>query len=219
MGRPVKKLVRKKDLVRATMMAIHGTGLAEPTMAQISTCAGLASGSIISHYFASKEALLEETYRDLATVFMGEVVFRVRAAGTPIEKVEAVVAAVFAPSQTTPEAVSAWLWYWSRAAINSTYGRIERTTYASVRDELEAALRALLPRASVADVAEGMLALMYGLWLRFALDPGGVDVARAVRITMDLVRARLAATVPSPAASMRRSAKPVALRPPRRQAA
>jgi TetR/AcrR family transcriptional regulator, transcriptional repressor of bet genes len=219
MARPVKKLVRKNDLVRATMMAIHATGLAEPTMAQISSCAGLASGSIISHYFASKEALLEQTYRDLATVFMGEVVFRVRAAGTPIEKVEAIVAAVFAPSQTTPEAVSAWLWYWSRAAINSTYGQIERATYANVRDELEAALGGLLPKAGVPDVAEGMLALMYGLWLRFALDPSGVDTARAVRITMDLVRARLAIGNPAPCMPVRRPAKPISVTGPRRQAA
>jgi TetR/AcrR family transcriptional regulator, transcriptional repressor of bet genes len=219
MARPAKKSVRKKDLVRATMTAIHETGLAEPTMAQISSCAGLASGSIISHYFASKEELLEETYRDLATVFVGEVVFRVRAARTPIEKVEAIVAAVFAPSQTTPEAVSAWLWYWSRAAINSTYGEIERATYANVRDELKSALSSLLPKTSVPDVAEGMLALMYGLWLRFALDPAGLDAARAVRITMDMVRARLGGEGAAPSAPVRRSARLMALKGPRPQTA
>jgi TetR/AcrR family transcriptional repressor of bet genes len=190
-ARPAKQAVRKKDLVRATMLAIHETGMAEPTMAQISSRAGLSSGSIISHYFASKDELMEETYRELATVFVGEVVMRVRAARTPMEKVEAIVAAVFAPSQTSPEAVSAWLWYWSRAAITSGYADIERETYNKVRTELEAALSELVPQSGVQDLAEGLLALMYGLWLRFALDPTGLDAARAMNITMDSVRARL----------------------------
>jgi TetR/AcrR family transcriptional repressor of bet genes len=191
-ARPAKQAVRKKDLVRATMLAIHETGMAEPTMAQISSRAGLSSGSIISHYFASKDELMEETYRELATVFAGEVASRVRAVRTPMEKVEAIVAAVFAPSQTSPEAVSVWLWYWSRAAISSGYAEIERETYNSVRTQLEAALSGLVPKSSIRDVAEGLLALMYGLWLRFALDPTGLDAARAMSITMDSVHARLA---------------------------
>jgi len=189
--RPVKTTIRKKDLIQATMLAIHESGAAEPTMAQISSRAGLASGSIISHYFSSKEELLQETYRELSSVFAGEVGIRVRAARTPVEKVEAIVAAVFAPSQTTPEAVSVWLWYWSRAALDPNYGEIERRTYRNIRKELEKALGRLVPKPKVADISEGMLALMYGLWLRFALDPTGLDLKRAIRITMNTVRAQL----------------------------
>jgi TetR/AcrR family transcriptional repressor of bet genes len=165
--------------------------MAEPTMMQISTRAGLASGGIISHYFASKEELLEETYRELTDVFVSEVACRVRTSCTPIDKVEGIVAAVFAPSQTSPEAVSAWLWFWSRASINSGYADIERATYNHVRDELEVALLGLVAKRSAKDVAEGMLALMYGLWLRFAMDPKGVDSSRATRITLDSVWAQL----------------------------
>jgi TetR/AcrR family transcriptional regulator, transcriptional repressor of bet genes len=192
MARPAKKTIRKKDLIDATMRAIHETGAADPTMAQISSRAGLASGSIISHYFSSKEELMQETYRELSTVFAREVALRVGTARTPMEKVEAIVGAVFAPSQTTPAAVSVWLWYWTKAALDPQYGAIERSTYGKVRKELAAAIATLAPKSKIEDLAEGLLALMYGLWLRFALDPRGLDLERAVKITLDLVRTRLA---------------------------
>lgn len=191
MPRPPKTSIRKRDLIEATMRAIHKGGAAEPTMAEISSSAGLASGSIINHYFSSKEELMQETYRELAGTFSKEVALRVKAVNSPVEKLEAVVTAVFAPSQTTPEAITGWLWYWSRAALDPVYGEIERTAYREVRNELAAALRRLLPRQQVADAAEGILALMYGLWLRFALDPSGLDSERAIRITMDVVRTQL----------------------------
>jgi TetR/AcrR family transcriptional regulator, transcriptional repressor of bet genes len=191
--RPEKTAIRRKDLVRATVLAIHRNRMAEPTMAQISACAGLASGSIVTHYFDSKDALLRETYRELSAEFLAEVILRTRAAASPMERVEAVVAAVFAPSQTTPEAVSAWLWFWSRAAIDPAFGQIERATWASVRDELAAALRAFVPKAAVGDAAEGLLALTYGLWLRFALDPAALGVDRAAAIAASLARTHLAA--------------------------
>ena len=191
MPRPAKTTIRKKDLIEATIRAIHESGAAEPTMADISSHAGLASGSIINHYFASKEELMQETYRELANGFVNEVAVRLHAVTSPVEKLHAVVTAVFAPSQTTPEAISAWLWYWSRAALEPVYGEIERKTYRKVKKELATALRRLVPKEKVPDAAEGLLALMYGLWLRFALDPTGPDAERAIRITMDMVRTQL----------------------------
>ena len=191
MPRPAKTTIRKKDLIEATIRAIHESGAAEPTMADISFHAGLASGSIINHYFAGKEELMQETYRELANGFVSEVAVRLHGVTSPVEKLHAVVTAVFAPSQTTPEAISAWLWYWSRAALEPAYGEIERKTYREVKKKLATALRSLVPKEKAADAAEGMLALMYGLWLRFALDPTGPDAERAIRITMDMVRAQL----------------------------
>jgi BetI-type transcriptional repressor, C-terminal len=64
-----------------------------------------------------------------------------------------------------------------------------------------------MPKAAVHDLAEGMLALMYGLWLRFALDPPGLDAARAIRITMDIVRARLGVKDGVPSSPSQRSAR------------
>jgi transcriptional repressor BetI len=191
MARRSKQLVRQKDLSFATMRAIHEAEVAEPTLAQITARAGLSSSSIINHYFSSKQDLLEYTVRELAAGFLGEVALRVGAARTPKERVAAVVDANFAPSQCAPEAVSTWLWFWSRVPINSAYAEIESATYSNVRKELERALAELVPADEVTSIAEAITALMYGLWLRFALDPRGRNVDVARRVTLDTVAARL----------------------------
>jgi TetR/AcrR family transcriptional repressor of bet genes len=104
-----------------------------------------------------------------------------------------VIEANFAPSQCTPEAVSAWLWFWGRVPTNEVFAQIERAIDDYVVGELRRALRDIVPHTDVDDVAEGIMALMYGFWLRFALDQKKLNIQTACRITQDAVVSKLAA--------------------------
>src|SRR6185437_12823665 len=194
MARPAVDLIRRKELIRATMTAIHRAGLAEPTVAAICKYAGLSSVSIVNHYFKSKQDLLECTMRDLAGDFLGEVALRAGSAQSPTDRVFAVIDANFAPSQCTPEAVSAWLWFWSLTPSSTVFADIERATHRHIITELKRGLALLLPANEVDDAAEGLMALMYGMWLRFALNPKILDVEAARRITRDHFLLRLQAS-------------------------
>lgn len=193
MARPKVDVVRRKELVQATMTAIHRAGLAEPTLASICKYAQLASISMVNHYFKSKQDLLECTMRELSGDFLREMASRTKAVHTPSERVYAVIDANFAASQCTPEAVSSWLWFWSRTPTNAVFAAIERVTYRRVITELKKGLSKLLPEAEVQDAAESLMALMYGLWLRFALNPKLLDVEAARRITRNAFELRLLA--------------------------
>jgi TetR/AcrR family transcriptional repressor of bet genes len=185
------ELIRKRELIRATTAVMHESGLAEPTLAAICARAGLSSSSIVNHYFESKQDLLECTMRDLAAGFLGEVALRVSTAKSALDKVRAVIDANFAPSQCTPEAVSAWLWFWSRVPTNEVFAQIEHAIDDHVVGELKRALHDIVPKADVDDVAEGIMALMYGFWLRFALDQKKLNIQTACRITQDAVVSKL----------------------------
>lgn len=198
MARPTVDQLRRKELIRATMTAIHRGGLAEPTVAAICRYAGLSSVSIVNHYFKSKQDLLECTMRELARDFLGEVVLRVGGAQTPRARVLAVIDANFAPSQCTPEAVSSWLWFWSRTPSSAVFADIERATHHHIITELKRGLTELLPAAEVKDGAESLMALMYGMWLRFALNPKILDVDAARSITRDNFMLRLQARPATP---------------------
>jgi TetR/AcrR family transcriptional regulator, transcriptional repressor of bet genes len=193
MARPAVDLIRRKELVQATMTAIHRAGLAEPTLAAICKYAGLASVSMVNHYFESKQDLLETTMQELSADFLQQVAQRSAAARSPTERVYAVIDANFSPSQCTPEAVSSWLWFWSRTPTNAIFAQIEQKTYQHIITELKKGLKELLPTAEVKDTAESLMALMYGLWLRFALNPKLLDVEAARRITRDTFELRLRA--------------------------
>ena len=201
MARPTVDLIRRKELIRATMTAIHRAGLAEPTVAAICEYAGLSSASIVNHYFKSKQDLLECTMHDLAGDFLGEVALRAGSAQSPTDRVFAVIDANFAPSQCTPEAVSSWLWFWSRTPSSTVFADIEHATHRHIITELKRGLALLLPANEVDDAAEGLMALMYGMWLRFAVNPKILDVEAARRITRDhfLLRLRASAAASGPA--------------------
>ena len=198
MARPTVDLIRRKELIRATMTAIHRAGLAEPTLAAICEFAGLSSVSIVNHYFKNKQDLFEHTMHELAGDFLGEVSLRAGRVTTPIERVCAVIDANFAPSQCTPEAISSWLWFWSRTPSNTVFAEIERATHDHIIRELNRGLKELLPANEVKDASESLMALMYGMWLRFALNPKILDVEAARRITRDNFLLRLKASSARP---------------------
>jgi len=200
------ELIRKRELIRATTSVMHESGLAEPTLAAICARAGLSSSSFVNHYFKSKQDLLECTMRDLAAGFLGEIALRVSTARSAIDKVRAVIDANFAPSQCTPEAVSAWLWFWSRVPTNEVFAQIERAIDDHVVGELKRALQEIVPKADVDDVAEGIMALMYGFWLRFALGQKKLNIQTACRITQDAVVSKLSLYGQSQAAACANSA-------------
>jgi TetR/AcrR family transcriptional repressor of bet genes len=195
MARPAIDVIRRKELVQATMTAIHRAGLAEPTLAAICKYAGLASVSMVNHYFESKQDLFECTLQELAGDFLRQVASRTGCARSPTERVYAVIDANFSPSQCTPEAVSSWLWFWSRTPTNAVFAQIEKATYRQIITELKKGLSELLVAAQVNDAAESLMALMYGLWLRFALNPKLLDVEAARRITRTTFELRLGAAI------------------------
>jgi len=182
--------IRRKELIAATIAIIHESSLNEPTLAAISARAGLST-SIVNHYFKTKQKLLEETFRELAGVFIGEFALSIASAKTPIDKINVIIDANFAPSQCTPEVVSAWLWFWARVPINDAFAEIEHTVDNHVVNEIKRALQPLMSEGDVEDFAEGIMAIMYGFWLRFAFDPKKLPVETACRITKDLVASRI----------------------------
>jgi TetR/AcrR family transcriptional regulator, transcriptional repressor of bet genes len=205
MARPAMEQLRRKELIQATLTAIHRAGEAEPTVAAICKFARVSSVSIVNHYFKNKQDLFECTMRELAGDFLGQVALRTQSARTPVERVFAVIDANFSPSQCTAEAVSSWLWFWSRTPSSPVFADIERATHGHVISELTRALSELLPTAEVHDAAESLMALMYGMWLRFALEPTILDVEAAKRITRAHFLMRLQASGVRPGSAQTRA--------------
>lgn len=182
--------IRRKELIEATISILHDSKLKDPTLSAISERAGLST-SIVNHYFKSKKMLLEATMRELASGFIGEVTLRTSATRTPLERINGIIDANFAPSQCTPEAISAWLWFWARVPLCKEFDEIQRACDQLLEKELRIAVMELVPADEVEDVVEGIVAIMYGLWLRFAHDPKKVNLETACRITRDLVVCRV----------------------------
>ena len=64
MPRPSMIMVRKQQLIDATLVSVGHHGLHNTTINTISGLAGLSSG-LISHYFGGKQGLIEATQKYL----------------------------------------------------------------------------------------------------------------------------------------------------------
>lgn len=160
--------IRRQQLIDATIETIETHGFAETTIARISRRAGLSSG-IISHYFGGKNALLAATMRWLLSDLRDAMIARQRQAQTPIARIEAIVAANFASAQFTPRVCAAWLSFYAQVPHEPELARLHRVYIRRLQSNLRHAFGALLPAAVATRAAEGMGALIDGLWVQAAL--------------------------------------------------
>lgn len=176
--------IRREQLIDATIGTIERYGFAETTIARISQAAGLSSG-IISHYFGGKNALLEATMRSLLRELRNATVSRLRLCGSAEERIDAIVAANFAPEQFTARVCAAWLAFYAQVPWSPELARLHRVYVRRLRSNLLHAYRQCLDAEDAAQAAEGMSALIDGIYVRAALLGDPLEMQRSHALAHD----------------------------------
>lgn len=181
--------IRRAALIDATIAEIGEAGSLDVTVSQIARRAGVSSG-LAHHYFGGKDQILLAAMRHILREYGKDVVKRLNAAHAPMERLEAIVAGSFAPSNFQPHTVSAWLNFYVLALSSREARRLHRVYTARLRSNLRHAFRPLAgDRAE--ELAGRVGALIDGVYLRHGLSeraPDGVEAAREVlaQIASDL---------------------------------
>lgn len=183
--------IRRRQLIEATVATIHAQGFAEATVKQISARAGVSSG-IIHHYFGGKDALLAATMRAMLRDLRREVNARLAKAETPEQRLAAVIDASFAIDQFSGAVQTAWLSFWAQTPHSPPLSRLARLYLRRLRSNIRHALRGLLADDHADDVADGLAAIIDGLWLTAAVAPRSIEPDAARRIAMNYLRAQIA---------------------------
>lgn len=160
--------IRRRQLIDATITTIEEYGFCETTIARISQRARLSSG-IISHYFGGKNALLAATMRWLLSELREEILRRQRRARSPAERIEAIIGANFAADQSTPRVCAAWLAFYGQIPHAPELSRLHSVYVRRHYSNLRHAFARLLPPEDANRAAEGLGALIDGVWVRAAL--------------------------------------------------
>jgi TetR/AcrR family transcriptional repressor of bet genes len=182
--------IRRRQLIEATIASIHDVGFSEASVSRIAAKAGVSAG-IVHHYFQDKGELLEATLRQLGANLAESVIRRLRAAKTPAHRLMAVVDGNLGPELFTPEAVSAWLAFWSQVPTHPRLARVQTITIRRLHSNLVHALRAFLREPEVQHVAQDLACLIDGIWLRAALSQSGPNGDEARRAAIDFITSRL----------------------------
>lgn len=182
--------IRRKQLIEAAIAVIHEQGFASATVARIAGRAGMSAG-LVHHYFKDKDELLFATMRHLLAELRADAVFRLARSSGPDERLHAIIDACFSEQQFDEQVFSAWLALYGNARHSARLRNILSLYHRRLKSSLMHELRRLLPEGTALRVAEGIGAMIDGLWLRYALSgkPDHPETPRA--LTRDYLAAAL----------------------------
>ena len=182
--------LRRRALIDATISAIGERGSLDVTMSEIAGRAGVSS-ALAHHYFGAKDELLQATMRHLLAELNADTRQALAAARTPRERVSAVIAVSFSDKQFRPETIAAWLSFYVEAQKSTTLRRLLRVYARRLHSNLMSGLSCLMPRADADHAAEGIAAMIDGLYIRRALKDGTPNAASAISLVEDYLETRL----------------------------
>lgn len=182
---------RRRALIGAALKEISDRGSLDVTVAQIASRAGVSS-ALAHHYFGAKDDLILATMRHLLAEFRLVVVEGLSRAEGPRARLTAVIEGSFGPEQFHRATISAWLTFYAWALSSPGAARLLAIYHRRLHSNLMEPLRRLLPAAEAARVADGLGALIDGVYLREALRGQPTTPAAAIRAVEDHLELELA---------------------------
>ncbi|OAT37972.1 transcriptional regulator BetI [Proteus myxofaciens] len=184
--------IRKQQLIEATLAVINEVGMQEASIALIARKAGVSNG-IISHYFRDKNGLLEAAMRYIQYQLGFAVAIRLRmlSDAEPKLRIQAIVEGNFDTSQTSEAAMKTWLAFWASSMHQPNLHRLQRVNDRRLYSNLSYEFGRVLPKHKARLAANGLAALIDGLWLRSALSNSPFSLSEAQIITNEYIDMQL----------------------------
>ncbi|WP_420860914.1 transcriptional regulator BetI [Algirhabdus cladophorae] len=170
--------IRREALVLATITEIGEQGTLDVTVSQIAKRAGVSSG-LAHHYFGGKDQIFTAAMRHILKEYARAVGMAMKSKIGPRDRVEAIIRASFSEEQFDPVLVSAWTNFYVASQTSKDAKRLLRIYQSRLLSNLAYELRPLLGHKAT-HCAQGIAAMIDGLYIRRALGDDGIDPAHLV---------------------------------------
>lgn len=175
---------RKNALIRAAITEVGRAGSLDVTVSQIAARAGVSS-ALAHHYFGSKEQIFLAAMRHILSEFGASARAGVALARDPQSRINAIIAASFAPNQFERDIVTAWLAFYVQAQKSSAAERLLRIYAYRLDSNLVFHLRQLVSEAAARRIAQGLASMIDGFYIRCALQDCAPDPNEAKTLVAD----------------------------------
>ena len=175
--------IRREALVNATIHEIGRVGSLDVTVAQIAKRAGMSS-ALAHHYFGGKDQIFLAAMRQILTLFGAGVRGALAVVDTPQDRVRAIIRASFEAGNFRDEVVAAWLNFYVLAQTNEPARRLLGVYQRRLRSNLLVGLRPVTGAGAEA-AAEGIAAMIDGVYIRQALNDHHIDKDQAADLVLD----------------------------------
>jgi TetR/AcrR family transcriptional repressor of bet genes len=187
---------RRQLLIEGTIKSMAERGVGGTTVRSICADAGSSRG-LIGHYYASKEELVAEAFRQLFTRVSHSVMEgQTRVSGTAGERLRAIPRLVFSPPVYTEFNRHAFLAFWHEIRFNPAVREANRELYLDYTRRTQALFAQAGVECNVEvdhrSAAIGLIALIDGLWLELTIDDKAVSVVKAIELCLRYIDQQLA---------------------------
>lgn len=138
------------------------------------------SAGLVNHYFKSKQELL--TLRSLSNIFRKDILDRLPENATPVGSLKAIVDGSFAPQHFRGAKRVAWMEFMMASQSDPSIRQLMLVTGARFVSGIRYAMKDLVPKSEIDDVADGIAAIIDGFIWQIAADYDEDDFERARRI-------------------------------------
>lgn len=170
--RRASPLVRRADLVAATVNCLARLGAKGTTGREICRQAGVSHG-LLRHYFRNPDNLLLETYEQLCEDMLAQLeAAAMPYAAEPREALHRYFVAVFSDDWAGPDIIGAWMVFWQQARSRADFAAVSDSFNMRQRALLERLVTPLPPRADALPMADAIALLsaaLDGLWIEYYL--------------------------------------------------
>jgi AcrR family transcriptional regulator len=185
--------VRRQHLIDATIACLEKQGAGHLSVRNIAAAAGVSPG-LVAHHFTGVEALIAETYRDVAAR-VGLILEKAAedAGSDPRARLTAYLTSSFSPPVRDAALFSAWVAFWSLGQKSPVVALMHRRLYAEYRGRVERLLAACgVGAAHLRMAAIAATAMVDGLWLELCLDDTAFSAIEARQVAERWIDALLA---------------------------
>lgn len=182
--------LRKRALIDAAIMVIGENGSLDVTVSEIAGRAGVSS-ALAHHYFGAKDALLLATMRHILAELGADARKALRDSESGLARVHAIIAVNFSEKQFSAATIAAWLAFYVEAQRSTALRRLLRIYARRLHSNLMSGLTPEMDRPAAARAAEGIAALIDGLYIRRALKDGAPNAASAIAVVEDYLATKL----------------------------
>ena len=183
--RRASPLVRRADLLAATVSCLARLGARGTTGREICRQAGVSHG-LLRHYFHNPDNLLLETYEQLCEDMLAQLEAAALPFGAdPWEALHRYFVAVFSDDWASPEIIGAWMVFWQQARSRADFAAVSDSFNLRQRILLERLVSDLPLRSAALPVTDAIAllsAVLDGLWIEYYLSDTRTPHARCIAL-------------------------------------
>ncbi len=183
--RRASPVVRRADLVAATVNCLARLGAKGATGREICRQAGVSHG-LLRHYFRNPDNLLLETYEQLCEDMLTQLeAAAMPGEGEPGDALHRYFVAVFSDDWAGPDIIGAWMVFWQLVRSRADFAAVSESFNLRQRALLERLVGQLPQQGSklaLGDAIALLSAVLDGLWIEFYLSDQRTPRERCVAL-------------------------------------